>query len=178
MVWAPAELQTAAVIYCNKVSGWGSHSMYTVRASVYECVSLLCAQVDRYWSMSAACSVSLSSPQHWSPLRDLWSPGADPQPNYVGGAQLDCMPIHLPHSTWAQKQRGTFHFSTAVNAGFCQDHKSPEETEWKCSHKLLSLNLTSGQQTRCSPSVQRPCQASYGWDSKYLFLFLKWTTSS
>lgn len=60
--------------------------------------------------MSASCSVSLSSPQHWSPLRDLWSPGADPQPNYVGGAQLDCVPIHLPHSTQAQEQRGNFSF--------------------------------------------------------------------
>ena len=52
---------------------------------------------------------------------------------------------------------GTFHFSTTLNAGFCQDHKSPGETEWKCSHKLLGLNLTSGQQTRCCSSAQQAC---------------------
>lgn len=64
--------------------------------------------VDRYWWMWTACSLSLSSPQHWSLLGDLWSPGADPQPNYVGGAQLDWAPIYLPHSTQAQTQRGDF----------------------------------------------------------------------
>lgn len=104
---------------------------------------------DWYWSMCAACCVSLSSPQKWSPFGDLWSPGADPKPNYVGGAQLDCSPIHLPLSTQSQKRGETFHLSTTVNVEFCQDHKSLEETEWKCSHKLLGLNLTSEQWMRC-----------------------------
>lgn len=140
------------------------HNAHMCVGFLCECVCFLAwCPVDRYWWMWTACSLSVSSPQHWSLLGDLWSPGADPQPNYMGGAQLDWAPIHLSHSTQAQTQRGglgAFNFSTSVNAGYCQGHKSPEETEWKCSHKLPGLNLTSEQWTRCSPSTARkmPCQ--------------------
>lgn len=150
------------------MSSWGINSSSNVAGcltpgTLNECV-LCCVSLvwvcfparsagDWYWSMCAVCSVSLSSPQHWSPLGDLWSPGADQQPNYVGGAQLDCTPIHLPHST--PKKQKTFHLSTTVNAGFCQGHKSPGETEWKCSHKLLGLNVTSHQRQH---AVLHACQ--------------------
>lgn len=66
-------------------------------------------------------------------------------------------PLNSTRNTKKQKNGETFHLSTTVNARFCQDHKSPGETDWKCSHKLLGLNLTSDQQTRCSSSMPLRC---------------------
>lgn len=56
--------------------------------------------------MCAAC-LCLSAPLSTDPHSGIYKArGADPQPNYVGGAQLDCSPIHLPHSTHARTKEG------------------------------------------------------------------------
>lgn len=103
-----AELQTAAVI----VQGV-SHQVHSV--CVYcvckVCVSVCSCPVPRWWILiDVRCLLCVSQlPSARIPAQGFMKPGGWSQPNYVGGAQLDCTPIHLPHSTQAaKKERGSF----------------------------------------------------------------------
>lgn len=132
-----------------------SASVLAEGVAVFSClVPRWCVLID------VCCLLCVSQlPSASIPTRgNLWSPGADPQPNYVGGAQLDCSPIHLPHSTEARKQRGNFSFFHHCK---CWVLSGPQinlgDRVEVFTRTLPGLNLTSEQPQRCSPSMQLLC---------------------
>lgn len=72
---------------------------------------------------------------------DLWSPGADPQPNYVGVGQLDCTPIHLSNSRQKSRAGNLFflHYKCWVLSASQITQRDSVSVRTRC----WALNLTS-----------------------------------